>query len=279
MTLSRQRVRSDWADGFAAASLRHRRCPDRLFAAPLPRLVGVGSDVALSWLREGQAFVTSDHALIGERLLRWDFEHLLESLPPRERFGVYMVKERLCMSHSLRGGLFQAAEDGAVIGTPQGSGDGAPSRGGLEHSAVRYLTFAAFLEASAEHERADDGRRPYLGIDLFRRESKRDAKGSFGPIGEALRAELEGSPVWSRLQAMARRQQLPVCSSVHLFVGGRAIVYHLHYDHNPNLHLQLVGRKRFLLFPPEEYAHLYPFPIFHDFDRRSMLNLDAPDAR
>ena len=108
----------------------------------------VTTAAALSWLREGRAFVTSDRALIGERLLRWDFEHLLASLPPCERYGVYMVKERLCMSHSLRGGRFQAAEDGTVLGTPQASGDGASSSG-LEHSAVRYLTFAAFLEEIA----------------------------------------------------------------------------------------------------------------------------------
>jgi hypothetical protein len=52
----------------------------------------------------------------------------------------------------------------------------------------------------------------------------------------------------------------------------------MHYDLNPNLHIQLVGRKRFVICPPEEWNNLYPFPVHHDFDRRSQLDLDAPDA-
>jgi hypothetical protein len=52
---------------------------------------------------------------------------------------------------------------------------------------------------------------------------------------------------------------------------------HCHYDLQPNLHVQLVGTKRFILFPPEEAAHLYPFPVAHNFDRRAQVDLDAPD--
>merc|ERR1712226_507937 len=47
----------------------------------------------------------------------------------------------------------------------------------------------------------------------------------------------------------------------------------------PNLHVQLTGRKRFILFPPEDWKHLYPFPVHHDLDRRSMLDLDSPDEK
>merc|ERR1712217_552398 len=59
---------------------------------------------------------------------------------------------------------------------------------------------------------------------------------------------------------------------------GGGTLYHCHYDLQPNLHVQLSGRKRFIIFPPEDWRHLYPFPVHHDLDRRSMLDLDAPDT-
>ena len=49
-------------------------------------------------------------------------------------------------------------------------------------------------------------------------------------------------------------------------------------DLQPNLHVQLVGRKRFIMFPPEQWERLYPFPIHHEYDRRSQVDLDAPDT-
>eukprot|EP00415_Alexandrium_ostenfeldii_P000512 UN0512 len=55
-------------------------------------------------------------------------------------------------------------------------------------------------------------------------------------------------------------------------------LYHCHYDLQPNLHVQLTGRKRFILFPPEDWPHLYPFPVHHDLDRRSMVDLDSPNT-
>jgi len=64
---------------------------------------------------------------------------------------------------------------------------------------------------------------------------------------------------------------------VHLFVGSRCTLYHCHFDLQPNLHVQLIGRKRFILFPPEAWRSLYPFPVHHEYDRRARVNLDAPD--
>ena len=253
------------------------RCPETLIAEPLARLDGgIDSETAKEWLRNGRAFVTRDRALIGQRLQCWDFEHLARHLPLDKRFGVYVVKERLVMSHSLRYSKLKLAPDGSVIGAPPV--DKCGDRGMFAHSAVRYLTFREFADASAEceHDQHAVGR-PYLGIDIFKRANKQDVKGSFGPLGTQLLDELS-TFAWPRLEAMERRGELPILSSFHLFAGSSHILYHLHYDHNPNLHVQLVGRKRFILFAPSDWPYLYPFPVHADFDRRSQLNLDAPDT-
>ncbi|CAJ1439588.1 unnamed protein product, partial [Effrenium voratum] len=72
---------------------------------------------------------------------------------------------------------------------------------------------------------------------------------------------------------------LPLVQRFYLFAGLGGTLYHCHYDLQPNLHVQLTGRKRFILFPPDAWPQLYPFPVHHDLDRRSMVDLDAPDER
>lgn len=71
---------------------------------------------------------------------------------------------------------------------------------------------------------------------------------------------------------------LPLIQRFYLFAGLGGTLYHCHYDLQPNLHVQLTGRKRFILFSPDDWAHLYPFPVHHDLDRRSQVDLDAPDS-
>eukprot|EP00913_Durusdinium_trenchii_P031948 g29922.t1 len=70
---------------------------------------------------------------------------------------------------------------------------------------------------------------------------------------------------------------LPLVQRFYLFAGLGGTLYHCHYDLQPNLHVQLTGKKRFILFPPDDWRHLYPFPVHHDLDRRSMVDLDGPD--
>ena len=48
---------------------------------------------------------------------------------------------------------------------------------------------------------------------------------------------------------------------------------------NPNLHFQLSGRKRFILFAPDDWPALFPFPVHHDYDRRCGVDLDLPHSR
>lgn len=50
-----------------------------------------------------------------------------------------------------------------------------------------------------------------------------------------------------------------------------------HYDEQENLFAQVQGYKRFILFPPEQFDCLYPYPVHHPHDRQSQVDFDQPD--
>jgi [protein]-arginine 3-hydroxylase / protease len=51
----------------------------------------------------------------------------------------------------------------------------------------------------------------------------------------------------------------------------------LHYDPNNNFLAQLRGRKRVMLCPPREIAHVYPFPLRYATNHFSQVNVLSPD--
>ncbi|CAB4015110.1 Hypoxia-inducible factor 1-alpha inhibitor [Paramuricea clavata] len=62
-----------------------------------------------------------------------------------------------------------------------------------------------------------------------------------------------------------------------LFVGMPNVVTPLHYDIMQNVFIQLQGKKRFILFGPDQSTNLYPHPVGHPHDRQSQVDLDKPD--
>jgi len=204
------------------------RCPSSLAAEALPRLAGgLRSPRALSWLREGRAFVTSGEALLGgaSPLLQWDFDHLSAQLPPARKFGLYLVHERLVMSHSIRYNPVWASDGSSGSGCPAAGSEGACTQ--FKTSEVLFLPFREFV-ARGEHawaQPAGFGVRPYLGLDLFRRTAKAEPSAAAlakpAEIGEALRRELSTFS-FDVLDRMAADGELPPLMSMHLFVGGAA---------------------------------------------------------
>jgi hypothetical protein len=55
----------------------------------------------------------------------------------------------------------------------------------------------------------------------------------------------------------------PAQSSVNLWVGQPGATTPCHYDSYHNFYAQLAGRKRFVLFPPADAAHLHTYPFLH----------------
>lgn len=62
-----------------------------------------------------------------------------------------------------------------------------------------------------------------------------------------------------------RTDNLVICS---MFAGN---VTPAHYDEQQNFFAQIKGYKRCILFPPDQFECLYPFPVHHPCDRQSQV--------
>jgi hypothetical protein len=60
---------------------------------------------------------------------------------------------------------------------------------------------------------------------------------------------------------------------VHVWAGEANMSARVHYDTYYNFYVQLVGRKRFVLLPPEEWVHLRLFPGMHPSGRQSQFDI------
>ena len=65
--------------------------------------------------------------------------------------------------------------------------------------------------------------------------------------------------------------------STNLWFAGEGNTTPMHYDLVHNLYAQVIGRKRFILFAPEQIGLLYPFPKTSPIAHFSRVNLDDPD--
>lgn len=65
--------------------------------------------------------------------------------------------------------------------------------------------------------------------------------------------------------------------STNLWFAGEGNITPMHYDLVHNLYAQVIGRKRFILFAPEQTSLLYPFPKTSPIAHFSRVKLDDPD--
>lgn len=252
------------------------RCPKEILRGPVPRLDRLDGKAAQEMLCEGTAFVAPMEKLLGTQLLRWDFDYLQQHLPSDQKYGVMLDEGsgKIVMSHSARNGQRQVdLERLAGQGGPQADrNDGSL----FNTSDQTRMTFGDFLRNAEQFQKSGrKGKLPYFGLHVLWRFKPED-NGYLGQIDEEMAQDL-----WSINFDLIKEWQdtnlLPLIQRFYLFAGLGGTLYHCHYDLQPNIHVQLSGRKRFVLFPPESWPHLYPFPVHHDLDRRSMVDLDTPD--
>ena len=63
-----------------------------------------------------------------------------------------------------------------------------------------------------------------------------------------------------------------------LWLGGEGASVGLHYDMTHNIVAQITGRRKVLLFSPEDSSNLYPYPMRTLCWHHSQVSLDAPDV-
>jgi len=231
----------------------------------VPRLDRLNCSRAQQLLCEGRAFVAPAEDVTGTRPLLWDWHYLQEHLPPEQKYGVMLDEGsgKIVMSHSARNGerLKDVARE---------------TDSDFRTSDQTRMTFVEFVEAAQNYKKTTGGKLPYFGLHILWRFKESD-NGFLGKIDEEMTRDL-----WSMNFGLLKEWQeanvLPLVQRFYLFAGVGGTLYHCHYDLQPNIHVQLTGRKRFILFPPESRAHLYPFPVHHDLDRRSMIDFDLPDS-
>src|SRR5206468_1497977 len=62
--------------------------------------------------------------------------------------------------------------------------------------------------------------------------------------------------------------------NTNLWIGQYGVTAQCHYDASDNFYIQLQGKKRFVMFPPEANQNLYLYSAIHSMNRRSQFNFE-----
>jgi hypothetical protein len=92
---------------------------------------------------------------------------------------------------------------------------------------------------------------------------------------------VQSTPVSEYFPALLQELDLPLAGAapdVRIWIGNR-ITVRTHYDLQDNVACAVMGPRRFMLFPPDQFANLYvgPFDLTPSGAPVSMVQVDAPD--
>ncbi|XP_070981087.1 hypoxia-inducible factor 1-alpha inhibitor-like isoform X1 [Oncorhynchus clarkii lewisi] len=82
---------------------------------------------------------------------------------------------------------------------------------------------------------------------------------------------------WSWINKQQSKRNWGQLTSNLLLIGMEGNVTPAHYDEQQNFFAQIKGYKRCILFPPDQFECLYPFPVHHPCDRQSQVDFENPD--
>jgi len=194
-------------------------------------------------MMEGECFVWREGDLIGKDG-RLTFDYLEANLPGDERYGGMV------------------ADDDERIFRYNTKEDGCSKEGERSGSRRAAFTFSEFRSNT----------RAYMQMPLLWRTSP-TCNGYKGRIGDVLWNDLRSNLINFRLLSLLRVE--PTVYSpfrfMQLFASHIGHLSYLHFDEQPNLFLQVNGRKRWLIFPPD--ADLRPYGPSSGGERRSSVDV------
>ncbi|XP_034040551.1 hypoxia-inducible factor 1-alpha inhibitor [Thalassophryne amazonica] len=82
---------------------------------------------------------------------------------------------------------------------------------------------------------------------------------------------------WNWINKQQAKRNWGQLTSNLLLIGMEGNVTPAHYDEQQNFFAQIKGHKRCILFPPDQFKCLYPYPVHHPCDRQSQVDFDNPD--
>lgn len=68
-------------------------------------------------------------------------------------------------------------------------------------------------------------------------------------------------------------------SAANIWLGSKGVIANTHYDRSENFNIQLVGAKRWWIFPPSAWQQLYHYPSIHPSYHQSQVDFDSPSSR
>ncbi|XP_008117604.2 hypoxia-inducible factor 1-alpha inhibitor [Anolis carolinensis] len=131
-------------------------------------------------------------------------------------------------------------------------------------SSREEMKFSNFVEQLQEIQQQGSGERLYLQQTLN------------DTVGRKIVVDFLGFN-WNWINRQQAKRGWGQLTSNLLLIGMEGNVTPAHYDEQQNFFAQIKGYKRCILFSPDQFECLYPYPVHHPCDRQSQVDFDNPD--
>ena len=93
----------------------------------------------------------------------------------------------------------------------------------------------------------------------------------FGRVPESLRPDLKPA------EMLFHTSRDYDANKQFIWISSAGMITHAHFDQDFNFFVQLIGKKRFTLWPPSQHELMYPYPRVHPLWHKSRVNCRTPD--